>query len=239
MSHSHDFLATAAVANDLTLGKNYDRATWFYDLCSAIFSGGKIRASKKFAVSHLAPGERVLFLGVGTGEEAVMAARRGAIVTCIDLSVKMLEVLRRRLQAEGLEAELVCANAFEYRTDRPFDAVAANYFLNIFYRADMERMLAHAASLIKPGGQLLIADVSPAQGSWPARWFNIAYLKLAMVTFWLLGLVPLHRNYDYLEAFPQAALTVERIRTYRFLRYGPVLFRTIIARRADPNRTIS
>lgn len=239
MNHSHSFSATAAVPSDLTLGKNYDRATWFYDLCSAIFSGGKIRASKKYAVSHLAPGERVLFLGVGTGEDAVMAARRGAIVTCIDLSAKMLEVLRRRLQAEGLEAELICGNAFDYRTDRPFDAVAANYFLNIFYRADMERMLVHAASLIKPAGKFLIADVSPAEGSWPARCFNIAYLKLAMVTFWLLGLVPLHRNYDYLEAFPQAQLTVERIRTFRFLRYGPVLFRTIIARRDDPTPTLT
>ncbi|MBX3417849.1 MAG: methyltransferase domain-containing protein [Pirellulaceae bacterium] len=221
----------SALSSDRQLGKNYDRATWFYDLSSALFSAGKIRASKKVAVSRLEPGERVLFLGVGSGEDAVMAANRGAHVTCIDLSQKMLELLERRLQAVGKSAELICGNAFDHQPTELYDAVAANYFLNIFYRDDMERMLVHAAGLVKPGGKFLIADVSPAQGSLPARLFNIVYLKLAMITFWLLGLVPLHRNYDYLEAFPQAQLVVEHIRTFRFLRYGPILFRTIVARR--------
>lgn len=221
------------MSNDRILGKNYDRATWFYDLSATLFSAGKIRASKKVAVSHLEPGERVLFLGVGSGEDALMAAQRGAHVTCIDLSEKMLGVLARRLQAAGQSAELICGNAFDHHPTEPYDAVAANYFLNIFYREDMERMLVHGAGLVKPGGKFLIADVSPAQGSLPARLFNIVYLKLAMVTFWLCGLVPLHRNYDYLEAFPKAGLAVEHIRTFRFLRFGPILFRTIIARRQE------
>ena len=90
-------------------------------------------------------------------------------------------------------------------------------------------MLIHAASLLKPGGKFLSADVAQAQGNPLARMFNIVYLKFAMFSFWLLGLVPLHRNYDYTQEFPEARLKLDHLRAFRFLRYGPVLFQTIVA----------
>ncbi len=216
---------------DQRVGNNYDRAAWFYEISAAVFSAGKIRASKKYAVSRLNPGGRVLILGVGSGEDAVMAAERGAQVTCIDLSQKMLEQVSKKLAATGLSAEVLCENAFHHQRLGFYDAVCAPYFLNIFLRKDMERMLLHAASLLKPGGAFLIADVAQAQGNIFERAFNIFYLKLAMVSFWMLGLVPLHRNYDYREVFPLAGLQVEHVRYFRFLRYGPVLFQTIVARK--------
>lgn len=216
---------------DQRLGRNYDRAASFYEISAAIFSAGKIRASKKYAISQLKSGESVLFLGVGSGEDALMAAAKGVRVTCIDLSQKMLDGLSRKLAARGLSAEVICDNAFDHQRWGHYDAVCANYFLNIFLKADMERMLIHAASLVRPGGQFLIADVARSQGNPLAQLFNILYLKLAMVSFWLLGLVPLHRNYDYTAVFPAAGLVIEHIRYFRFLGWGPVLFQTIVARR--------
>jgi ubiquinone/menaquinone biosynthesis C-methylase UbiE len=215
--------------NDQVLGNNYDRAAWFYELSAAIFSAGKIRASKKYGVAQLAAGDRVLFLGVGSGEDAVMAASKGARVTCIDLSQKMLDMLDRKLRERGLSAEIVRDNAFDHNRLEHYDAVVANYFLNIFLLKDMRRMLKHAAGLVKPGGKFLIADVAQAQGNPIARLFNIVYLKMAMFSFWLLGLVPLHRNYDYTQTFPEAQLKLDHVRYFRFLRYGPVLFQTLVA----------
>ena len=112
----------------------------------------------------------MLYLGVGSGEDALAAARKGAEVTCVDTSAGMLERLRRRLEQEGLSAELLCRDAFEL--DRPgvYDAVAANYFLNVFRRDGMRKMLRHALTFLKPDGRFMIADVAPpAATSRPAR----------------------------------------------------------------------
>ncbi|MEZ6095914.1 MAG: class I SAM-dependent methyltransferase [Pirellulaceae bacterium] len=212
------------------VGKNYDRAAWFYEISAAIFSAGKIRASKKYAVSQLMPGESVLFLGVGSGEDAVMAAERGATVTCIDLSQKMLDVLAVKLKARNLNAELICGDVFKYSPNQPFDAVCANYFFNIFLFDDLNRVIAYTVTLLRPGGKLLIADVARSQGNLVFRAFNIIYLKLAMVSFWILGLVPLHRNYDYRPLLHENGLTIDHIRKFRFLN-GPVLFQTIVTHR--------
>lgn len=218
------------------LVRNYDRAAWFYESAAAIFSGGQIRASKKYTAAQVKSGERIVFLGVGTGEEAIIAAERGAQVTCVDISSQMLERLRQRLERRNLTAEIVCQDAFKFERFGAFDACAANYFLNVFQSDQMARMLKHAAQLVRPGGKFLIADVARGQGNWLARGFNLLYLKAAMATFWTLGLVPLHRNYDYCRYFPDAQLRLDHIRYFRLFKGGPVVFQTIVATRsASPN----
>jgi ubiquinone/menaquinone biosynthesis C-methylase UbiE len=211
-----------------TLSKNYDRAAWFYEASAQLFSGGKIRSSKKYGVAQMQPGQRVAFLGVGTGDEALLAARKGVRVTCIDISAAMLERLQRRLQRENLQAEIICQDAFQHLRPDYYDAVAANYFLNVFREPEMVRMMQHAARLVKPGGKFLIADVALPQGNWLSRAFNWCYLRSAMASFWMLGLVPWHRNYDYTAHFASAGLRTDHVRYFRFLDRGPVVFQTIV-----------
>ncbi len=218
----------ATVTPSTTLSKNYDRAAWFYEASAQLFSGGKIRSSKKYGVSQMQPGDRVAFLGVGTGDEALLAARKGVRVTCIDISAAMLERLQRRLERENLQAEIIVQDAFEHRRTAHYDAVAANYFLNVFREPEMVRMMQHAASLVRPGGKFMIADVALPQGNIISRAFNWCYLRTAMATFWTLGLVPWHRNYDYAAHFGSAGLAVDHTRYFRFLDYGPIVFQTIV-----------
>lgn len=214
---------------DIRLVKNYDRAAWFYEASAAVFSGGQIRASKKYTAAQVKAGQKVIFLGVGTGEEAIIAAQRGAHVTCLDISSGMLERLEARLKRRNLKAEIVCQDAFQHDRLGYYDAVAANYFLNVFRKDDMQRMLSHAASLVRPGGKFMVADVALAQGNPISKVFNLVYLKTAMATFWTLGLVPLHRNYDYAKYFPDAQLKLNHIRYFRLFRAGPVVFQTWVA----------
>ncbi len=213
---------------DDRLSRNYDRAAWFYESSSSIFSLGQIRAAKQYAVGLLQPGERVIFLGAGTGEDAIMAAERGCQVTCVDISQRMLDRLTHRLAKRGLSAEIVCQNAFDFNRVGQYDACAANFFLNVFRRDDMVRMLKHAATLVRPGGKFLIADVALAQGNPLSRAFNIVYLKSAMLSFWLLGLVPLHRNYDYASFFPSAGLKLDHIKHFRLFPAGPIVYQVTV-----------
>ena len=219
-------------ARDQVLGRNYDRAAWFYEKSAKIYSTNQIRASKRYQMQHLKPGEKILYLGAGAGEDAVMAARHGAEVTCIDISQGMLDQVQRKLDKEGLSAELICQNAFDHDRIGYYDVVAANFFLNVFRRKDMAKMLDYSATLVRDGGKYLIADVATAQGNVLAKAFNVSYLKMAMGSFWLMGLVPWHENYDYPAFFADAGLDHQHSEYFRFAKQGPVLFQSIVATRA-------
>lgn len=213
------------------LEKNYDRAAWFYEKSAKIYSTNQIRSSKRFQLKFIKPGDKVLYLGAGGGEDAVMAAQAGAEVTCIDISQGMLDQVKRKLDRHGLSAELICDNAFDHDRIGYYDAVCANYFLNVFRRNEMVKMLNHTATFVRDGGRYMIADVARSQGNVLSQLFNIFYLKLGMISFWTLGLVPLHENYDYPAFFESAGLEPEQTEFFRFAKKGPVLFQSIIATR--------
>ena len=211
--------------------RSYDLVANSYEFTSRVFSAGGIPASKHAQLPHIGPGDRVLYLGVGSGEDAFAAAKKGAAVTCVDTSPAMLARLRRRLERADLSAELLCEDAFELHRPGEYDAVAANYFLNVFRRDGMRRMLRHALTFLKPGGKFLIADVAPAEGNVVARAVNLAYLKSAMASFWALRLVPWHENYDYTAELEAAGLTVTERHGFRLAGVGPVVYQTLIAER--------
>ncbi len=86
--------------------RNYDRVARVYEELSRLYSFGLIRRAKEYrACAILQPGDRVLYLGAGSGDDAVRAAARGAMVTAIDLSAAMIDRLRRPARGEGTVCE--------------------------------------------------------------------------------------------------------------------------------------
>jgi hypothetical protein len=92
-------------------------------------------------------------------------------------------------------------------------------------------MLNHAASLIRPGGKFLIADVAVPQGNSLSKAFAVLYLKSAMASFWLIGLVPWHENYDYASYFPDAGVELEHVEHFSLTKFGPVVYQCIVGRK--------
>jgi len=66
---------------------------------------------------------RVLIPGCGHGHEALELARRGFAVTALDIAPTALEHLAAELNAAGVDAERVCADALIWRPEQPFDAI--------------------------------------------------------------------------------------------------------------------
>src|SRR5882724_3454272 len=62
------------------------------------------RAVWRHLDAAFAPGDRVLELGCGTGEDAVHLGRRGVKVLATDASQEMVEAARRKVDAAGLAA---------------------------------------------------------------------------------------------------------------------------------------
>src|SRR4051794_5019996 len=59
------------------------------------------------ALAGLVPGERLLDVGCGTGNAALLAARAGADVVGVDPATRLLAVARERAAASGVDAEFV------------------------------------------------------------------------------------------------------------------------------------
>jgi demethylmenaquinone methyltransferase/2-methoxy-6-polyprenyl-1,4-benzoquinol methylase len=119
-----------------------------YDRVGAALSLGQDPLWRRFLVSRLPRGGRVLDVATGTGLVAAELRRRGFEVTGLDQSAEMLEVARRRF---GDEIELVEgeADALPF-PDASFDHLTFTYLLR--YVDDPCATLAELARVVRPGG---------------------------------------------------------------------------------------
>jgi 2-polyprenyl-3-methyl-5-hydroxy-6-metoxy-1,4-benzoquinol methylase len=103
---------------------------------------------------------RVLEIGCGTGALArELAARRGAKVTAIDLSPRMIDVARVRTN-ETLGIEYRVADIMTL-SPRGFDAVVS---VNTLHHLPLAEMAQRMGDAVVPGGRVLIADLFDARG---------------------------------------------------------------------------
>ncbi len=99
-------------------------------------------------------GQKVIELGCGTAYFGAWLARRGALVTGIDITPAQLE-LARGFQAEfGIEFPLIEGNAEDVPLpDGSFDWAVSEYGASIW--CDPYRWIPEAARLLRPGGRLV------------------------------------------------------------------------------------
>lgn len=188
----------------------FDNIAPTYDLLNHSLSWGIDRRWRRAAIESLRPyaPQDVLDVATGTGDFAIMAARmlRPRRLTGIDLSEGMLEVGRRKLVRAGL-AEVCdfrkddCLNLS--LPDDSYDAVTVAYGIRNF--ADLDRGLREMRRVLRPGGRLVIIELT-APRRFPMRQLFWLYSHVLMPA---LGRLVSRdsRAYKYLpatmEAFPQ------------------------------------
>ena len=207
----------------------YGKTSWFYQQASHIYSGGQIRASKKWQLQWLKPQQHILYVGAGQGEDVIMAAKAQLRVTVIELSPQMLNGLRKRLKKENLEARvtLICGDAFKHEPSSLYDAVAANYFLNVFSEKTMQSMVAKLLSFVKPAGLLLIADFAPASPKPVTRVFQKVYYFAALLAFHFIANNPVHPLYDYEDLLSHRKLECLAKQKFPLFGFGPKWYQAL------------
>lgn len=135
-----------------------------------------------------APGDRVLELGCGTGEDALWLAQRGVHVTASDASHAMLEVARRKVNRAGvadrvdlLQLDLATVDAGGSPFAPPVSSAAAgpgqgarfdgafSNFGPLNCLADRRPLAEGLARWIKPGGAVILVVMGPAC-PWEIGW---------------------------------------------------------------------
>jgi len=99
----------------------------------------------------LAPGQRVLDVGCGSGVFLQAAAELGADVCGLDASAALIEIARERVPGAVLHVGDMQSLPF---ADDDFDVVAG--FNSFFFATDMVAALREAARVAKPGAPVVI-----------------------------------------------------------------------------------
>jgi SAM-dependent methyltransferase len=109
----------------------------------------------------ITPGTRLLDVGCGAGQLALIAARAGAVVTGCDIATNWLEKAKLRAAAEGLDVafEEGDAEALPYE-DGQFDAVTSMF--GAMFAPRPELVAAELTRVCRPGGIIAMANWTPA-----------------------------------------------------------------------------
>ena len=111
--------------------------------------------------ASLRPGERVLDLGCGTGNAALLAARAGAAVTGVDPAARLLQVARDRAAAEGAEIDFTPGDAASIPLAKASVDAVVSVFAVIFAR-DPGAAAAEMRRVLGPRGRIVLSAWLPA-----------------------------------------------------------------------------
>jgi demethylmenaquinone methyltransferase/2-methoxy-6-polyprenyl-1,4-benzoquinol methylase len=177
LQHAREQLATSFGYREVRaedkaslVGGVFERVANRYDLMNDLMSGGLHRLWKSAMIDWLAPrqGLRLLDVAGGTGDIAFrvldrVARKRGALprITVCDINRAMLEVGRDRAIDQNRIAPLawLCADAEALPVaDRSVDAYTIAFGIRNVTR--IERALAEARRVLRPGGRFLCLEFS-------------------------------------------------------------------------------
>lgn len=153
------------ILNNNTTSPQYNKISRYYDSLFNIVSLGKIPKIKKWILEKINAGDQILEIGCGSGWLACQCAMKGAIVTAIDTSNKMLDLAKKRAKKKLVYGNIQFIKMdFLYQFNpkmikTTFDKIIFCFFLDIFPdNLKVFQLIKNAQYLLKDNGQLIIAD---------------------------------------------------------------------------------
>jgi SAM-dependent methyltransferase len=140
--------------------KARQKATWESGDFGQVARFIVVTAEEFMARLNLKPAQRVLDVACGTGNLAVVAARRGCRTSGVDIAANLIAQARERARVEKLEIEFTegDAEALPY-PDGHFDVVATMF--GAMFAPRPELVAAELCRVTRPGGFIAMANWTP------------------------------------------------------------------------------
>jgi demethylmenaquinone methyltransferase / 2-methoxy-6-polyprenyl-1,4-benzoquinol methylase len=160
----------------------FDRIAGVYDLMNTAMTAGLHHQWRERAVdrAEVGPGSDALDLCCGTGDLTLALRRRigpdGRVVGS-DFSEPMLELARAKSGEQGLPVEFGWADALELPYgDASFDAVTIGFGARNL--ADLDKGLAEMARVLRPGGRVVILEITRPRREPLASFYSVWFDRL-------------------------------------------------------------
>jgi ubiquinone/menaquinone biosynthesis C-methylase UbiE len=151
--------------SDAEFQLKYNQGAGVYDtgldwLFGAFYEDEQRVREDMIGMLELAPGDRVLETGCGTGKDSVLLAERigeSGELFVQDISIEMLRLARERLADSPAPVEFVLSNAsYLPFADDVFDA--AFHFGGVNTFSELRRALSEITRVVRPGGRVVVGD---------------------------------------------------------------------------------
>jgi ubiquinone/menaquinone biosynthesis C-methylase UbiE len=134
-----------------------------YERGMRLLTLGRIEQVRLDVAARVRRGDQVMDLGCGSGALAVMLAKKGAVVTGIDVAPQMLSLAAQRVREEGLEDRVALKELGAVELDTAFasdgfDAVVSTLVFSELSDDEIVYTLSECWRILRPGGLLLLAD---------------------------------------------------------------------------------
>ncbi len=164
---------------------------WYDPIMRRLYPEDALKAAL-VAQAHIQPGQDVLDVGCGTGTLTLLIKHNhpNASVYGFDVDPQVLDIARRKAEQAGetIVLQQGTATCLPYPDDT-LDRVFASLMLHHLTREDKRRALREAFRVLRPGGELHVADFGEPHD--PAMWM------ISLVVRWfeeihdnILGLLP-------------------------------------------------
>jgi len=190
--------------------KMFDKIAPKYDLLNRVLSLGIDVSWRKRAISYLKSGQpkELLDVATGTADVAIMTAKilKPSRIIGIDIANQMLDIGRKKILKEGLEAVITLETGDSENLQFPdasFDAITVAFGVRNF--ENLEKGLSEMYRVLRPGGRIVILEFSRPQ-LFPFKQLYNTYFKYVLP---LIGRLTSRdvRAYTYLfesvQAFPE------------------------------------
>lgn len=112
-------------------------------------------------VCELTPGQRVLDLGCGGGDQAKVFAQKGYDIVGIDIAPSLVEFAQRQFKKERLQGTFIVGDMRDINYDAEFDVcVLLSGTFGFFGDVEDQKLLQSIYRALKPGGKVFIMFLS-------------------------------------------------------------------------------
>ncbi len=166
----------------------FDRISPRYDLLNRVMTGGQDVKWRKLAIekSNLSAGGKLLDIACGTGDLAFTALPNNPVlVAAADFSLEMVRLGNAKLNG-AQDVRFLGADGLKMPfQDNSFDASVTGFSMRNVMSVD--NFLGEMARVVKPGGRVVILEITPMEKKWLQPFFRFYFHKIVPFMGGLLG----------------------------------------------------